>query len=248
MHTLAPRTLATCTFVGRVLLAGPRFLRWRDLAWQLEQTGPRSLPIVALVSFLVGTILAYMGAAQLVRFGAQVYLADLVTIAVVREMAALMVGIVLAGRVGAAFAAQLGSMRANDEVDALQVLGIDPVGHLVLPRVLALLLVGPLLTAFAAAVGLLAGALVAVLVFGVPAPSYLVGSLRSLTFEHLAIGLFKGTVYAVLVALAGCRQGLAAGRSAQAVGDATTAAVVQSIVWIVLAASALTIVFQRLGW
>lgn len=238
----------TCAFVGQVLLAGRRFLRAQDVAWQLEQTGPRSLPIVALVSFLVGTILAYMGAAQLARFGAQSYLADLVTIGVVREIAALMVGIVLAGRVGAAFAAQLGSMRANDEIDALRVLGVDPVGFLVLPRVLALLVAGPLLTAFAAAVGLLAGALVAVGVFGVPAPAYALGTWRSLTLPHVAIGLFKGTVYAVLVALAGCRQGLAAGRSAQAVGEATTAAVVQSIVWIVVAASALTIVFQRLGW
>lgn len=241
-------TRESWAFIGRVLQAGPRFVLGRDLAWQLEQTGPRSLPIVALVSFLVGTILAYMGAAQLVRFGAQAFLADLVTVGVVREIAALMVGIVLAGRVGAAFAAQLGSMQANDEIDALRALGVDPVGHLVLPRVLALLVVGPLLTAFAAAVGLLAGALVAVGVFGVPPAAYALGSLRSLSFEHLAIGLFKGTVYALLVALAGCRQGLAAGRSAQAVGEAATAAVVQGIVWIVVAASALTIVFQRLGW
>lgn len=238
--------------VGSTLLAAARLLRGRsdmrlaDLAWQLEQTGPRSLPIIVLVSFLVGLIVAYMGAAQLERFGAQSYVADLVTVGVVREIAALLVGIVLAGRIGAAFAAQLGSMRANEEIDALQTLGIDPVEHLVLPRVLALLIVGPLLTAFAALVGMGVGWLVAVGLYGVSPLEYVFKSLQALTGAHVGVGLLKGTVYAVLVGLAGCRQGLAAGRSAQAVGDATTAAVVQSIVWIVVAASTLTVIFQRL--
>ncbi len=245
---------STLGFIGEVLLSLGRLLRgrsdmrWSDLAWQVEQTGPRSLPIIALVSFLVGLIVAYMGAAQLERFGAQTYIADLVTVGVVREIAALLVGIVLAGRVGAAFAAQIGSMRANEEVDALQTMGIQPVDHLVLPRVLALLLVGPLLTVFAAVVGMGVGWLVAVGLYGVTPMEYLYKSLQALTLPHVLIGLLKGTVYAVLVALAGCRQGLGAGRSAQAVGDATTAAVVQSIVWIVVAASMLTVVFQRLDW
>ncbi len=250
----AARQAGTLRFVGEVLLALGRLLRGRstmrasDLFWQIEQTGPRSLPIVALVSFLVGLIVAYMGAAQLVQFGAQTYIADLVTVGVMREIAALLVGIVLAGRVGAAFAAQLGSMRANEEVDALQTLGVDPIEHLVLPRVLALTLVGPLLTVFAALVGMAVGWGVAVLIFGVTPLEYLIKSAQALTLPHLLIGLLKGTVYALLVALAGCHQGLAAGRSAQAVGDATTAAVVQSIIWIVVAASLLTVVFQRLGW
>jgi phospholipid/cholesterol/gamma-HCH transport system permease protein len=245
---------STLEFVGQLLLSVGRLLRGRsdmrlaDLAWQVEQTGPRSLPIVALVSFLVGLIVAYMGAAQLERFGAQTYVADLVTVGVVREIAALLVGIVLAGRVGAAFAAQIGSMRANEEVDALQTLGIDPVDHLVLPRVLALLIVGPLLTAFGAVVGMAVGWLVAVGLYGVAPMDYVFKSLEALTLPHVLIGLLKGTVYSVLVAMAGCRQGLAAGRSAQAVGDATTAAVVQSIVWIVVAASTLTVIFQRLDW
>ena len=241
-------------FIGQVmqalgrLLRGRSALRWSDLAWQLEQTGPRSVPIVALVCGLVGVILAYMGAAQLQLFGAQSYIADLVSVGVVREIAALMTGVILAGRIGAAFAAQLGSMQANEEIDALRTLGIDPVDHLVLPRLLAMLLVAPLLTAMAALVGLCAGWAVAALVFGIPPLEYLTRSQQAVTATHLGIGLFKGTVYAMLVALAGCRQGLAAGRSAQAVGQATTAAVVQAIVWIVVAASALTIMFQRLGW
>jgi phospholipid/cholesterol/gamma-HCH transport system permease protein len=248
------RTRDTLSFTGEVLLAlhkglrGTTAMRGEDLAWQLHATGPASLPIVALVSFLVGLIVAYMGAAQLQRLGAQSFMADLVTIGVVREIAALMTGIILAGRVGAAFAAQLGSMQANEEVDALRALGLNPVEHLVLPRLLAMALMAPLLTAFAAAVGMGAGLLVAVGIFQVELLDYLYRSGKALTLAHAGIGLLKGTVYAVLVALAGCRQGLYAGRSAQAVGEATTAAVVQSIVWIVIAASALTILFQRLGW
>ena len=242
------------TFVGEVLysvgrlLRGTSDMRFSDLAWQIEQTGPRSLPIVALVSFLVGLIVAYMGAAQLQRFGAQSYIADLVTVGVVREVAALLVGIVLAGRVGAAFAAQIGSMRANEEVDALATLGVNPIDFLVLPRVLALLIVGPMLTAFAALVGMAVGWLVAVGIYGVTPLEYVYASAQALTLPHVVVGLLKGTVYSVLVGLAGCRQGMAAGRSAQAVGDATTASVVQAIVWIVVAASTLTVVFQRLNW
>ena len=244
----------TLTFVGEVLLSVGRWLRGKsdmrtsDLMWQIEQTGPRSLPIVSLVCFLVGLIVAYMGAAQLQRFGAQNFIADLVTVGVVREVAALLVGIVLAGRVGAAFAAQIGSMRANEEVDALTTLGVNPFDFLVLPRVLALLIVGPMLTAFGAAVGMAVGWLVAVGIYGVTPLEYVYASVESLTLPHVLVGLIKGTVYAVLVALAGCLQGMAAGRSAQAVGDATTASVVQAIVWIVVAASVLTVVFQRLDF
>jgi phospholipid/cholesterol/gamma-HCH transport system permease protein len=244
----------TLTFIGEVLLslrrlfAGKAAMRWSDLFWQIEQAGPRSVGIVALVSGLVGVILAYMGAVQLQRVGAQSYMADLVTIGVVREVAALMTGVIISGRVGAAFAAQLGSMQANEEVDALRALGIDPVDHLVLPRMLALLLMAPLLTAFAAVTAVLCGGLVALVVFGVPPMEYLYKSSQALTLSHVLIGMSKGTVYCVLVAIAGCRQGLNAGRSAQAVGAAVTASVVQAIVWIVVAASAMTIAFQRLDW
>jgi len=248
------RTRDTLAFTGELLIAiykalrGSTAMRGEDLAHQLHATGPASLPIVALVSFLVGLIIAYMGAAQLQRLGAQAFMADLVTIGVVREIAALMTGIMLAGRVGAAFAAQLGSMQANEEIDALRALGLNPVEHLVLPRVLAMALMAPLLTTFAAVVGMLAGLLVAVGIFQVELLDYLYRSSKAMTLAHAGIGLLKGSVYGVLVAMAGCRQGLHAGRSAQAVGEATTAAVVQAIIWIVIAASALTVAFQRLGW
>jgi len=244
----------TLQFLGEVLLAFGRLargraqMRRRDLFWQIDQAGPRSVPIVSLVSALSGLILGYMGAAQLQRFGAQSYIADLVTVGGVREMAALMTGVILSGRIGAAYAAQLGSMQANEETDALRALGVDPVDYLVLPRVLAMLVVAPLLIAYAALVMMAAGGAIAVVAFGVPAAEYLSESRDALTLPHVLIGLLKGTVYAVLVVLAGCRQGLDAGRSAQAVGQATTAAVVQAIVWIVAAASALTVAFQKLGW
>ncbi len=247
-----PEWRKTLVFIGDTLAAVGRLARGRsamrlsDWLWQIEQTGPRSLPIVLLVSSLVGLIVAYMGAEQLQRFGAQSFIANLVTIGVVREIAALVVGIVLAGRVGAAFAAQIGSMRAGEEIDALTTLGVDPVEHLVLPRMLALLVTGPLLTLCAGIAGLAVGCAVAVGLYDVPAAAYLATTRNALEGWDLFVGLLKGSVYAVLVALAGCRQGLNAGRSAQAVGEATTAAVVQAIVWMVIAASALTVIFQRL--
>ncbi len=247
-----PEWRKTLVFIGDMLAAVGRLARGRsamrlsDWLWQIEQTGPRSLPIVLLVSSLVGLIVAYMGAEQLQRFGAQSFIANLVTIGVVREIAALVVGIVLAGRVGAAFAAQIGSMRAGEEIDALTTLGVDPVEHLVLPRMLALLVTGPLLTLCAGVAGLLVGGGVAVFLYDVPPAAYLATTREALAGGDLFVGLLKGSVYAVLVALAGCRQGLNAGRSAQAVGEATTAAVVQAIVWMVIAASTLTVIFQRL--
>lgn len=250
----AGQARATLTFVGELVLAFGRLLggrsqmRWADLAWQLDQTGPRSVPIVALVCGLVGLILAYMGAAQLALFGAQSFIADLVAVGVVREIAALMTGVILAGRVGAAFAAQLGAMQANDEVDALRVMGIEPMDHLVLPRVLALALVAPLLTAIGAVVGLAAGAVVAVAIYGLLPLDFAARSAEALGVNHLVVGLAKGTVYALLVGLAGCLHGLASGRSAQAVGQATTQAVVRGIVWIVAAASLMTVLLQRLDW
>ncbi|MGC4080343.1 MAG: ABC transporter permease [Rubrivivax sp.] len=253
-HDAWDRALATLSFVGELLLALARLLRGRsdmraaDFAWQLDQCGPRSVPIVSLVCALVGLIVAYMGAVQLARFGAQVFIADLVTIGVVREIAPLITAVILSGRVGAAFAAQIGSMVAAEEVDALRTLGIAPVEHLALPRVLALAVVTPLLAAYGAIVAMLMGGLVAVTIFGVEPLAYLNNSERALAVEHVAVGLVKATSYGVLVGIAGCRQGLAAGRSAQAVGAATTKSVVQSIVWIVVAASVLTVLFQRLGW
>jgi phospholipid/cholesterol/gamma-HCH transport system permease protein len=167
---------------------------------------------------------------------------------VVRELAALMTGVILAGRIGAAMAAQLGTMTVNEEIDALRTLGIDPLVHLVLPRLLAMLLVAPLLIALAMLVGVLAGLPAALWVYGVPAAEYLHKCLQAMTWTHLWIGLFKGTMYTLLVVLAGCREGLHAGHTAQAIGVATTRAVVKALVWIVMAACGSTVVLQSLGF
>lgn len=253
-HSWWARGLVTAHFFGEVLLALARLLRgrsrmrWPDLLRQMDQTGPLSLPIVSLTCFLVGLMLAYMGGAQLDRMGASTFIADLVTVGMVREVAGLMTGMILAGRVGAAFAAQLATMQAGEEIDALRVLGVDPIDHLVLPRLLAMVLVAPLIMAYASVVGVLAGLVPATLVYGVAASVYLQRSLDALTWTHLWIGVFKCTVYAALLSLAGCREGLHAGRDAQAVGLATTAGVVKGLVWIVSAACLSTVVLQSLGF
>jgi phospholipid/cholesterol/gamma-HCH transport system permease protein len=244
----------TIAFVGSVLLAAARTLRGRggaravDILRQADEAGPRSLGIVALTCALVGVMLAYMGGAQLARMGAQGLLADVVTVGMLREFGGLMTGIILAGRVGSAFAAQLASMTAGEEIDALRVLGVDPVAHLVLPRLVGLLLVAPALMAFGVLAGVLASVPAATLSYGLSASEYLAQSLRALTFTHFWIGLGKGMLYALLVGLASCREGLHAGRSAQAVGEATTRAVVKALVWIVSAACLTTVVLTILGY
>jgi phospholipid/cholesterol/gamma-HCH transport system permease protein len=244
----------TLGFIGEVILAlgrlltGRSSLRRADLMQQIDQTGPLSLPIVSLTCALVALMLGYMGGAQLEKMGAETYIADIVTVGMVRELAGLMTGMILAGRVGASFAAQLGTMQAGEEIDALRALGVNPIDHLVMPRLLALVMVAPLIMAYASVVGVFAGLVPATLVYGVPAAEYLNRSLLALTWTHLWIGVFKCTLYAALLAVAGCREGLHAGRDAQAVGVATTAAVVKGLVWIIAAASATTVMLQSLGF
>lgn len=244
----------TISFFGEVLIALGRWLRGRstlraaDVLQQLDLTGPRSLPIVLLCCALIGLMLAYMGGAQLGRIGAQNFLADVVTVGMVRELGGMMTGIILAGRVGSAFAAQLATMQAGEEIDALRVLGVDPIVHLVLPRLLALMAVAPPLIALGAAAGIVAGWPAAVGAYGVSSAEYFHQSLRAITFTHVWIGLVKGLLYVALVALAGCREGLYAGRSAQDIGSATTSAVVKGLVWIVAAACATTVFFTSLGY
>lgn len=253
---MPPRTseaVVTVAFLGEVLLALGRWLSGRavvrgaEVLHQLDQTGPRSLPIVAMTCALVGLMLAYMGGAQLGRIGAYNYLADIVAVGMVREVAALMTGVILAGRIGSAFAAQLATMKAGEEIDALRVLGVEPVAHLVLPRLVALLLMAPALYACGVAAGILAGWPAASGSYGVASVEYLHQSARAIDFTHLAVGLFKTMLYVALVALAGCREGLNAGRSAQAVGAATTTAVVKGLVWLVVAACGTTVACSILG-
>jgi phospholipid/cholesterol/gamma-HCH transport system permease protein len=196
---------------------------------------------------LVGVILAFMGAVQLQQFGASIYVADLVAIATVREMGAMMTGVIMSGRTGAAFAAQLGSMKVTQEIDALATMGISPIEFLVVPRVIGLVLMMPLLCIYADFVGILGGATVGVTMLGLTFHSYWQQTIAAIWFTSLLGGLVKSIVYGVLIAIAGCYQGLNCGGSSSAVGDAATAAVVSAIVMIVVACGIFAVIFNMLG-
>jgi phospholipid/cholesterol/gamma-HCH transport system permease protein len=229
------------------MLRGRARWRWVDLGYFLYDCGPGALGIVSLIAFLVGVILAFVGALQLQTFGVQIYVANLVGIGMARDMGAMMTGIILAGRTGAAYAAQLGTMQVNEEIDALRTFGIDPLEFLVLPRLFALVAMLPLLCCYADLLGILGGGVVCVSLFDITPLQYLEQTRQAVPLHHFAGGLIKATVYGVVVALAGCHRGLACGRSAAAVGEATTAAVVTAIVWIVVWCALLTVVFNLIG-
>lgn len=242
-----------CTFGGAVILALGRLLQGRarmrsgDFWAALQQCGPGALPIVALIASLVGLILAFVGAAQLQAFGAQLYIANMVAIGMTREMGALMTAVIMAGRTGAAYAAELGSMQANEEIDALKTFGFPPLEFLVLPRLLALLVSMPLLCVFADALGILGGFVIGAGLFDISAPLYLNQSLEMLSLTDFLLGVFKSLVFAVLIGLIGCHYGLACGRNAQAVGQATTRAVVSIIVALVVSDALITLICTQLG-
>lgn len=243
----ALRFIGDCGIALIRTLRGRARLRHGDLGLLLQGAGPQALPIVSLISFLVGLILAYMGANQLALFGAEIYIADLVGIGMVREVGALMTAVIIAGRTGAAYAAEIGTMQVNEEIDALKTLGISPIEYLVVPRLLALVLMIPLLTLYADLVGMLAGMTVAITIFDISAFEYYVQTLRSMELDHVLVGLSKAVVYGICIAIAGCLRGMQCRRSAAAVGQATTSAVVTSIVFIVITASIMTIIYQELG-
>ena len=260
LHSVGERSIETwghardlSAFVGELALSFGRFLRGKatwlrsDLWTHIQEAGAEALPIVSLISFLIGMIFAFVGAFQLERFGAGIFTADLVAIGMVREMSAIMTAIIMAGRTGASYAAQIGTMKVNEEVDAMITLGIDPVDFLVTPRVIALVLMMPLLTLYSSLMGILGGMLVGVSMLDVSPTQYLQQTIEAVGFNSLFGGLFKSVVYGSLVALAGCQQGLACGSSAMAVGQSTTRAVVMGIVLIVVSAAVLTVIYINLG-
>jgi len=240
-------------FLGEVTAACGRLLtgraRWRtsDLLVIMQECGAQALPIVSLISLLVGLILAFVGAVQLSLFGAEIYVASLVGIAIVRVMGAVMAGIIMAGRTGAAFAARLGTMQVNEEIDALVTLGIDPVEFLVLPRIIALAVMMPLLCLYADVMGIIGGMTVGVLMLDLNMMEYLEMTKKAVRLQDFWIGIFHSAVFGVLVALAGCHRGMRCGRSASAVGDATTSAVVTGIVSIIVATAIITVICDILG-
>lgn len=222
--------------------ANTRFVDFKNFCYQ---AGPHAFAIISLTSVLVGMILAYLGAVQLKQFGAEVYVANLVVIGMLREMGVLMTAVVMAGRTGAAYAAQLGTMQTNQEIDAVTTMGISPIEFLVLPRMLALIVIMPLLTLYADLLGIVGGGIVAG-GMGITPIQYITQGETALSFSHVAVGLLKALVFAVLIAVAGCRAGINSGRSSAAVGQAATNAVVTAIVYLIVADAGINIIFQQL--
>ncbi|MGH7767375.1 MAG: ABC transporter permease [Candidatus Binatia bacterium] len=249
----AASTVETIAFLGEMTAAFGKLLtmkaRYRpwDLMLQIQECGAQALPIVTLISFLVGVILAFVGAVQLKQFGGQIYIADLVAIGMLREMGAMMTAVIMAGRTGAAFAAQLGTMKVTQEIDAFVAMGFPPMEFLVLPRVIALTLMMPLLTLYADFVGVLGGAAIGVGMLDLSWTTYYLETTRAIRLGDMFGGIFKSAVYAVLIGFFGCLRGLQCGRSAAAVGDATTSAVVSGIVASIVACGILAVVFYVVG-
>ncbi|MCU7796034.1 MAG: ABC transporter permease [Candidatus Thiodiazotropha sp. (ex Semelilucina semeliformis)] len=240
-------------FVGELILSFGRLLsgrasfRWIDLLRFLQSAGPEALPIVTLIGVLVGAVLAFVGAVQLQMFGAEIYVANLVGLGSVREMGAMMTAIIMAGRTGSAYAAQLGTMQVNDEIDALKTFGISVMDFLVLPRTLALVLMLPLLTIWADVLGIIGGMLVGVLVLDITLLEYLIQTQESMDLGDVAVGLVKSLIFAVVIAMSGCLRGLQSGKNSSAVGNATTSATVTAILLIVIWDAITTILFNQLG-
>ncbi|MCC5846850.1 MAG: ABC transporter permease [Verrucomicrobia bacterium] len=252
LHTLEGFASALA-FLGNVSFALGRFAvgkaRYRKSEFwvTVQACGPNALLVVGAISFLVGAILAFVGAVQLSMFGAEIFVANLVGIGMVMEMGSLMTGIILAGRTGASFAAQLGTMQVNEEIDALETLGIPPMEYLVLPRVLALAWMTPLLVLYANVFGIVGGGVVGVLFLNLSPTQYVSQTFELMTLWFCIQGLIKGSTYGILVALCGCYRGLHCGRSASAVGEAATGAVVSGIVAIVISDALWTLLFMVTG-
>jgi len=241
------------TFLGEISLALAALLRGRaqiriaDLTQILQETGPNALGIVALINFLIGLILAFVGATSLAQFGASIYVADMVAIGTVREMGCIMTAIILCGRTGAAFAARLGTMKVNEEIAALTTFGMSPVEFLVLPRMLALIAMMPLLVVFADLISISGGLFVSVSMLDVTAIEYLNRTVNAIKLQSFLLGISKGAFFGFLVAYTGCLYGMQCGRNAEAVGRATTQAVVAGITAIIAADGVFAILCNALG-
>ncbi|PWK88476.1 MlaE family ABC transporter permease [Fulvimonas soli] len=237
----------TLQTLARVL---PRPRRWRPtpLAAHVEQTGMDAIPIVALLTFMVGAVVAFLGATVLKDFGASIYTVDLVAFSFLREFGVLLTAILMAGRTASAFTAQIGSMKANEEIDAIRALGLDPMELLVLPRVLALLVSLPMLTFLAMLSGIAGGMLVCALALDVPPAMFLDMFKQDVGVRHFLLGLCKAPVFAFLIAVIGCLEGFKVGGSAQSVGEHTTSSVVQSIFVVILIDALAALFFMEMDW
>jgi phospholipid/cholesterol/gamma-HCH transport system permease protein len=249
---LSRRGLSMLGFGGLVatavgtLVRHPGRLRAIATAVQMEQTGVNALPIVGLLSFLIGVVFAYQGADQLRRFGAEIYTVNLLGIAILRELGVLLTAIIIAGRSGSAFTAQIGTMQVNQEIDAMRTLGLDPVEVLVVPRILGLALTLPLLVFYADAMGLLGGALMSWATLGISIPAFLEQLRSAITAWTLWIGIIKAPFFATIIALVGCYEGFNVAGSADSVGRLTTQSVVEAIFLVIVADSAFSVLFSLL--
>lgn len=247
------QALEMLAFTGEILLSYLRFFSGRarylkkDLTWFLYDCGPQALPLITLISFLVGFTLAFIGSVQLKMFGADIYVANLVGLTMTREMGPMMAAIIMAGRTGASYAAQLGTMQVNEEVDALQTMGLNPFDFLVLPRLTALIIMMPLLAICADFIGILGGFVIGCLSLDISPILYYEQTINAVHLNHFLVGMVKATVFGFLVAFCGCLKGMHCGRSADAVGKATTSAVVTAIVFIVITDAGFTFFFNVLG-
>jgi phospholipid/cholesterol/gamma-HCH transport system permease protein len=237
-----------CVFSAGRFFRGQAQFRWRDCFSEMQQCGAMALPIVGLISFLVGVIMAYQGAIQLRQFGADIYVADLVGLSVVREMGPMMAAIVLAGRTGAAYAATLGNMQANEEIDALETLGVSPVDFLVMPRITALFLMMPLLALYSNCLGIIGGLVISHAILDIPASLYWIETKSIIDLSDMSTGLIKACTFGLIIGLAACLRGLQAERSATGAGQAATAAVVTSTLLIIVSDSIYAVIFNILGW
>ena len=240
-------------FIGELVLSAGRLFRGRSSCtpgnvWlAVQESGVDALPIVSLISLLVGLILAFVGVIQLKMFGAEIYVSSLVAVSMTRIMGAIMTGIILAGRTGASYAAVIGTMQVNEEIDALTTLGVAPSDYLIMPRVLALTAMTPLLVLYSDFMGIMGGFIVGVGILGLDPMEYYTFTQKGFNINNLWVGMVHGAVYGMLIAITGCYQGLRCGRNAEAVGKATTSAVVYSIVGIVLSTAVLTILCNILN-
>ena len=239
--------ISQCLFSFHQWLLSRAVMRKVDFLFALQDCSYKAISIVSLVSFMVGLILAFVGAIQLKTFGAQIYVASLVAIGMTRIMGAIMVGIIMAGRTGASYAATIGTMQVNEEIDALKTMGIPVADFLVLPRIMALTIATPFLVILADFMGIIGGAAVGVLILDIPAPEYYKYTLNALDMTNFLVGLFHGLVFGIVISLCGCYFGIYCGRNADSVGKATTQAVVSAIVWMIVVTGIITVIFEALG-
>jgi len=241
-------------FLGRVtvefvqgIIRPRREIPWPALIKQIEETGLNALPIVGLLSFLIGIVIAYQGADQLRQFGAEIFTVNLLGVATLREIGGLMTAIIVAGRSGSAFTAQIGTMKVNQEIDAMQTIGVNVVEVLVLPRVLALMITLPLLTFYADVMGLVGGAMMVYFDLGYSIPAYMRQLESAITINTFMVGMIKAPVFAFLIGTVGCLEGLRVQSNAESVGQQTTRAVVESIFLVIVVDAVFSIMFSIIG-